>query len=132
MAVITLLLGDSERLDVSSVVAGLKSRFCGTRVTASNSFEAERIRATESMAELAAESAPIKNPPLILQRITNKENTMGPGVDVSVPIDASLLIGHVWAKNIMLSSDDALSTEDIELLTAFLASLGVGKVEVAV
>jgi len=132
MAVITLVLGDSERLDVSSFVAALQARFSGAKITADNSFEAERIRAAESMAALAAESAPIKNPRLILQRISAKENSMGPGVDVSVPIGSSMLNGHVWAKNVMLSSDDALSTDDIELLTTFLASLGVGKVDVVI
>jgi hypothetical protein len=130
MAVISLLLDEPERLDVPSVVAGLQSQFAGTTITASNSFEAERTRATASMAELAAASTPIRNPQLILQRITNKEMAMGPGVDVSVPIGESLLSGHVWAKNIMLSSEASLSAEDINLLEDFLRSLGVGKIEV--
>lgn len=130
MAVISLLLGDTERLDVPGVVAGLQSQFDGTVVIANNSFEAERTRATASMAELAAGSTPIRNPQLILQRITNKEKTMGPGVDVSVPISASLVHGHVWAKNIMLSSDTALPAETIELIKAFLGSLKVGTIEV--
>ena len=130
MAVIILRLGESERLDVPSVVAGLQEQFPGTMVTANNSFEAERVRVTASMTEIAAESTPIRHPHVIIQSITNKEKTMGPGVDVTVPNGDSLWSGHVWVKNIMLSSDGCVSAKDFDLLTAFFRSLAIGNIDV--
>jgi hypothetical protein len=129
MAVITLLLSGNDRVDVSSVISALQVRFSGTLIVAENSFEAERNRAKNSMAELAIRSDPIKNPQLILQRISAKENSMGPGVDVSVPIGTTILTGHIWEKSIMLSSDSIQSTDILEPLISFLESLGVGTVE---
>ena len=131
MAILYLILTDAERLEVASVVTALQTRFPGARVTAENSFEAERQRVAASIVEIAATGKPIRNPKLMLQSVTNKESAMGPGVDVSVPVDPSAVFkGHVWAKHIMLSSDAPCPPAAIELVTAFLRSLKIGNIKV--
>lgn len=131
MIVIYISLEEDERFDVPSIVAALQVSFPGTTITADNSFEAERERTAKSIAEIAATEKPLKNPDLIIRRITNKESVLGPGVDIAVPLEASVLNGHVWAKEIRLFTDDELSSDAIELMEAFLVSLGVGAVKIA-
>jgi hypothetical protein len=132
MFTIRLLVDDGDSLDVDSTIEMLAARFPGTRVAAADSFEAERERLVQLMDEMSQEGQPIRRPDMILASLANRRAALGPGKDVLLPIDDdNVLVGHVLAKDIVLSCASVVALRSIESLTAFLRSLGKGKVWVS-
>lgn len=118
-------------VDVRTISALILQRFANASITAENSFEAERERKRRIIEEFARRGNPITHVDEILASVDNKERSLGPGVDVAIPLgEGASILGEIWAQSVRFETDASRSHPVVEDLVHFLASLDVGPVQV--